>query len=77
MPPDDGSTVEVCQLWIKNNGEIVKVLRRGKPVTEYVGKSLDEIMPILEADGWSESGRWNAADAPNQIRIAFQRSKAN
>lgn len=77
MPPDDGSTVEVCQLWIKNNGEIVKVMRRGKLSEEYVGKHFDEVVPLLASQGWVESGRWNVADVPNQVRVAFQRSKSN
>ena len=70
----EGNTVEVCQLWITADHVVVKVLRRGKAATEYVGKPLAEVVPLLEAEGWHESGRFVATDIAGAVRIAYQRT---
>jgi hypothetical protein len=73
--PAEGNTVQVCQLWVTPDGVVVKVLKRGHSGDEYIGKPLAEVVPLLAAEGWHETGRFVASDLPGAVRIAYHRTK--
>ena len=55
----------------------IAIAAQNKPtrIEEFAGREFLDIKPLLEADGWKETARFNVADQSDQIQVSFRRSK--
>ncbi|NWF68352.1 MAG: hypothetical protein HXY40_04640 [Chloroflexi bacterium] len=68
-------TVEVCQVRIKKDGHVLRVIRGSKALDHYNGMSFADLKVKFEAEGWQEINRWDIVSAPDEMQITFSRHK--
>jgi hypothetical protein len=70
-------TAEVCQVWLKSDGRVIKAMRLGKRLEDYVGMKFADVTAQLVEEGWYETGRWSVASAADETLVTFQREKSS
>jgi hypothetical protein len=68
-------TVEVCQLWVKPDGRVVKAVRASRYIEEFIGLNVDDLKATMEAEGWRQIAALNVADSPDETQIVLHRQR--
>jgi hypothetical protein len=69
-------TAEICQVWIKSDGRVIKAMRLGRVIEDFMGQKLLDVTKMMAEEGWFETGRWIVANTTDETLVTFQRERA-